>query len=56
MGAQLTYGTAGATGGGFSAQRGTLQPALEERWHEPRWSWQARSPKTWKGKIDWNSK
>lgn len=56
MGAQLRFGTAGATGGGFSAQPGTLQPALDESRHEPRWSWQARSPKTWKDKIGWNSK
>jgi len=55
MGAQLNYGTAGATGGGFSAQSGSLQAALVERGHEPRWSWQARSPKTWKDKMRWNS-
>lgn len=56
MGAQLRFGTAGATGGGFSAQPGSLQPALQELLHEPRWSWQARSPKTWKDKIGWYSK
>jgi len=56
MGAQLIFGTAGATGGGFSAQPGTLQPALVESIHGPRWSWQARSPKTWKDKIGWISK
>lgn len=56
MGAQLAYGTAGATGGGWSAQSGTLQPALVERGHEPRWQWQARAPKTWKDKIGWNSR
>lgn len=55
MGAQLRFGTAGATGGGWSAQPGTLQPALVERSHEPRWSWQARSPKTWKDKARWYS-
>lgn len=55
MGAQLRFGTAGATGGGFSAQSGTLQPALVERWAEPRWQWQARAPKTWKDKCRWNS-
>ena len=55
MGAQLTYGTAGATGGGWSAQPGSLQPALEERRNEPRWQWQARAPKTWKDKNRWYS-
>jgi hypothetical protein len=55
MGAQLWYGTAGATGGGFSAQPGTLQPAFAESWNEPRWSWQQRSPKTWKDRDQWRS-
>ena len=55
MGVNLKYGTAGATGGGFSAQPGTLQPAFDESLHEPRWSWQARSPKTWKDKNRWYS-
>lgn len=48
MGAQLRFGTAGATGGGFSAQPGTLQPAFDESRHEPKWQWQSRAPKTWK--------
>jgi hypothetical protein len=48
MGASLAYGTVGATGGGWSAQPGTLQPALDERWAFPKWSWQARAPQTWK--------
>lgn len=55
MGAQLRFGTAGATGGGFSSRPGELQPAFVERWHEPRWSWQARSPKTWRDRNAWNS-
>lgn len=55
MGAQLGYGTAGATGGGFSSQPGTLQPAFIERWAEPKWSWQQRAPKTWKDKNRWRS-
>ena len=55
MGAQLRFGTAGATGGGFSAQPGRLQPSLIESWAEPKWSWQARAPKTWKDKCRWNS-
>lgn len=56
MGAQLWYGTAGATGGGFSAQPGTLQPSLDERANEPCWSWQQRSPKTWKDRNQWYSR
>jgi hypothetical protein len=55
MGAQLTYGTAGATGGGWSAQSGSLQPTLSERTAEPRWQWQGRAPKTWKDKNWWYS-
>lgn len=55
MGAQLRFGTAGATGGGFSAQSGSLQPALDESRHEPRWQWQSRGPKTWRDKLRWNS-
>lgn len=55
MGAQLRFGTAGATGGGFSAQPGSLQPALVERWAEPKWQWQARAPKTWKDRNRWYS-
>ena len=55
MGAQLKYGTAGATGGGWASQPGTLQPALSEQHHEPRWQWQARAPKTWKDKNCWYS-
>lgn len=55
MGAQLKYGTAGATGGGFSSQPGTLQPSLVERGNEPRWSWQQRAPKTWRDKNWWYS-
>lgn len=55
MGAQLTYGTAGASGGGFSHQPGSLQPAYEERLHEPHWSYQQRGTKTWKDKNKWFS-
>ena len=55
MGVNLKYGTAGATGGGWSAQPGSLQAAFDESRHEPRWCWQKRSPKTWKDKIGWNS-
>lgn len=55
MGVNLKYGTAGATGGGYSAQPGTLQPAFVESRHEPRWSWQQRSPKTWRDPNRWYS-
>lgn len=55
MGVQHTFGTAGATGGGWSRQPGTLQPAFEERCHEPRWSWQARGPKTWRDRNRWDA-
>lgn len=55
MGAQLRFGTAGATGGGWSTQSGSLQPAIIERWAEPKWQWQARAPKTWKDKNRWYS-
>lgn len=56
MGVQHTFGTAGATGGGWSAQPGTLQPSLSELRHEPRWSWQARGPKTNKDRNNWISR
>ena len=55
MGVQLKYGTAGATGGGWSSCPGALQPAYEERHHEPRWDWQRRAPKTWKDRNQWQS-
>lgn len=55
MGAQLLYGTAGATGGGFSSRPGELQPSFVERWHEPKWQWQCRSPKTWRDRARWDS-
>jgi len=55
MGAQLTYGTAGATGGGFSAQPGTLQPAYEEQHHFPMFSMQSRGPLTWKDRNKFRS-
>lgn len=48
MGVQLRYGTAGATGGGWSSRPGSLQPAFEEVLHSPRWQWQCRGPKTWR--------
>jgi hypothetical protein len=55
VGVQLTFGTAGATGGGWSAQPGTLQPAHSGQLDEPRWNWQARSPKTWRDRNRWFS-
>ena len=55
MGAQLKYGTVGATGGGWSSQPGTLQPSHSEDAAEPRWSWQQRSPRTRKDPQQWAS-
>lgn len=55
MGVQLKYGTAGATGGGYAGQPGSLQAAFDESRHEPRWNWQCRSPKTWKDRNCWYS-
>jgi len=55
MGVNLKFGTAGATGGGWSSQPGTLQPAFTEARHEPRFSWQARGPKTWRDPYRWVS-
>lgn len=55
MGVNLKYGTAGATGGGYAGQPGSLQAAFDESRHEPRWSWQQRSPKTWLDKNRWYS-
>lgn len=56
MPAQLTYGTAGATGGGFAGWKG-LQPLFgEERLDvRPDWSWQRRSAKTWKDRSQFVS-
>lgn len=56
MPAQLTYGTAGATGGGFSALKG-LQPLFREERLDtrPDWSWQRRSAKTWRDRNAWES-
>lgn len=55
MGVQLRFGTAGATGGGFSSRPGQLQPSFLDQRNEPRWSYQQRSPKTWKDKNRWYS-
>lgn len=55
MGAQLRFGTAGATGGGWSAQSGTVQPAMCEGHHAPLWQWQCRAPKTWRDRNRWVS-
>ncbi len=56
MGVQITYGTAGATGGGWSAQPGTLQPAYGEQRHDPKWQWQQRTLRTRKDPMAWRSK
>jgi len=45
MGCQHTYGAL-STGGGFALLT-TFQPSYEETLHEPRWSMQQRSPKTY---------
>jgi len=55
MGVNLTYGTSGATGGGFSAMPGTIQPTFSEDMAEPRWNWQSRSPKTLKDRSNFVS-
>lgn len=57
MPAQLTFGTAGATGGGFSAWKG-LQPTFREERLDvrPDWSWQRRSAKTWRDSNAWVSR
>lgn len=56
MGVQHRFGTAGATGGGWSAQPGTLQPSYSELGHNFRWQWQARGPTTKRDKVGWRSK
>lgn len=55
MGAQLAYGTAGATGGGFSAQSGSLQPSYGEFWARFNYSWQCRSMETRRDTLKWDS-
>ena len=56
MPAQLTYGTAGATGGGFSAWKGLQALFREERLDtRPDWSWQRRSAKTRQDPNRWES-
>ena len=56
MPAQLTYGTAGATGGGFAGYKG-LQPLFREERLDvrPDYSWQRRSAKTMKDPTRWVS-
>ena len=55
MGVGLKYGTAGATGGGWSAQPGTLQPSFAENNGLIRVcdSWQARGIATWRDRNRW---
>lgn len=56
MGCQLQYGTAGATGGGFSSQPGTLQPAFADTLARlPVNDWQRRGPRSWKDRNQWYS-
>lgn len=55
MGVQLRFGTAGATGGGWSSRSGALQPSFLDAAAEPKWSYQQRSPKTRKDRNCWYS-
>lgn len=56
MGTQTRFGTAGATGGGWSAQSGTLQAAFEDLINRlPVNDWQCRAPRTWKDRNKWYS-
>lgn len=55
MGVQLRFGTAGATGGGFSSRPGQLQPSFLDAAAEPKFSYQQRSPKTWRDRNRWDS-
>lgn len=57
MPSQLTYGTAGATGGGFSALKG-LQPLFSEERLDtrPDWTWQRRSAKSLRDPANWESR
>lgn len=56
MGVRLVFGTAGATGGGFSAQPGTLQPSFDDRLAIlPVFDWQKRGIRTWKDRNNWYS-
>lgn len=56
MGVRHTYGTAGATGGGWSAQPGTLQPSYEELLFSPNWTWQTRSLRSRRDSMAYFSK
>jgi hypothetical protein len=55
MGAQLRFGTVGATGGGFASQPGSLQPAFAEPTGRAHWCYQRRSPHTWRDPYRWYS-
>lgn len=49
MPVQHTYGTAGATGGGFASIKGLQAMFVESRLDVmPAWSWQRQSAKTWR--------
>lgn len=54
MGTQVKYGSV-SVGAYYSMQPASLQPAFVESWHEPKWDWQGRSPKTWLDKKKWRS-
>ena len=56
MGVQHNFGTAGATGGGYSAWQGTLQHCFDDRLYLiPSYDWQRRGPKTWRDRNQWLS-
>jgi len=55
MGVQVKYGTAGATGGGWSTLPGALQSAYEEPHARPHWDWQRRAPRSLKDRWAWVS-
>lgn len=55
MGCQLRYGTAGATGGGFSSRPGQLQPTFGDQYY-PKWDrGGGRGLRTWRDPNKWYS-
>lgn len=56
MGVNLKYGTAGATGGGWSAQPGSMQASFSDLLAIlPAYDYQRRAPRTWKDRNRWYS-
>lgn len=54
MGCQPIYGSI-AVGTYNGSHRRTTHPAFDGSLAEPKWSWQMRSPKTWRDKNRWDS-